>query len=197
MDSLLLKGIGMKSIDILCTDTLYAEMLLHELGAAGYNAYIGRSNAPDLIMIDLDTTPLLQGDCVLTFSYDKPADLKRPFDIIEMLELVQRKTKTEDSNAISLNNSAAGLHFSPYGRYAVYNGEKIELSELEYSLLLYLFERKGEIVSAKELSEKVFNDKENPNLVRVYISYLRNKIDEHLGIKMIETVRNKGYMLKG
>lgn len=181
----------MKSIDILCADTLYAKMLALELESIGYKANIGRSTTPDLIIVDLDTHIGVEGPFVLSFSREKQADLSRPFDIEDFLDLVKEKLLDEKEALPEVKKS--GLFVSPYERYAVYNDEKTELSELEHRLLLYLYNNKK--ASVEELSHNVFGEENNPNLVRVYINYLRNKFDNKYKVKLIITKRNTGYAL--
>ncbi|MBR5515025.1 MAG: response regulator transcription factor [Clostridia bacterium] len=182
----------MKSIDILCADLLYAEMLKLELERAGYSAHIGRSATPDLIICDLDTNEAVKGPFVLTFSRDKDAHLCRPFDIEEFLLLVSQKLSEEEVTE-NTEIKKSTLYVSPYERYAVYNNENIELSELEHRLLLYLYNNKSADIN--ELSLNVFGEESNPNLVRVYINYLRKKIDNRFKVRLITTKRNKGYCL--
>ena len=182
----------MKSVDILCGDPLYAEMLKYELKARGYRANIGRSSAPDLIIADLDGNFAVKGPFVLTFSREYGADLRRPFDIKELLEKIKEKL-AEETALPEEEKGKSGLYVSPYERHAVYNDEIIVLSELEHRLLLYLYNNKDADVN--ELSREVFGEDSNPNLVRVYINYLRKKIDNRFRIKLILTKRGKGYFL--
>lgn len=73
----------------------------------------------------------------------------------------------------------------------------IELTPREFSLLQYLLHRKGEVVSKYELLEHVWGepDADDPNVIQVYVGYLRRKVDEPFGTKSIRTVRGVGYRL--
>lgn len=181
----------MKSIDILSRDTLYAEMLALELQGAGLNAHVGKSAAPDLIICDLDTSEAVKGPFVLSFSREKEADLPRPFDTEMFVARVKEILSGSDKE--SKEEKKSGLYVSPYERYALYNEEHIELSELEHRLILYLYNNKRASIS--QLSREVFGEEDNPNLVRVYINYLREKIDNRFKVKLITTKRGFGYIL--
>ena len=80
---------------------------------------------------------------------------------------------------------------------AYYKGEKISLTQKEFSLLALLFENRGTPISREEALETVFKDAgTNTNVVDVYVNYLRSKIDHKFGIRMISTVRGCGYMIQ-
>jgi DNA-binding response OmpR family regulator len=60
-----------------------------------------------------------------------------------------------------------------------------------------LLARKGDAISKQELIDRVWGPQFNgdPNIVEVYISYLRKKIDLPFGRRSLETVRGFGYRL--
>ena len=178
----------MKQIDIICNDKLYTEMLCLELEAAGYKTERRYTGHADLLLCDAELKR--EGNCI-TFSDRYEADLIRPFEISELITLAEQKLKnTEERSDIY------SLWVCPESPYAVYRGTQIPLSELEHGILLYLYNRRNEYVSPKELAVAFFEDENMQNPVRVYISYLRNKLDEAFGVKLIYTAREKGYMLK-
>lgn len=77
------------------------------------------------------------------------------------------------------------------------NDKPIDLSPREYKLLLFLLENKNKVISRTQILNAVWgiNYDNNTNVVDVYISYLRNKIDENQH-KFIHTIKGTGYMLK-
>ncbi len=82
--------------------------------------------------------------------------------------------------------------------HTVQRGEvPIELTPREFSLLQYLLHKKGEVVSKYELLEHVWGepDADDPNVIQVYVGYLRRKVDEPFGTRSIRTVRGVGYRL--
>ena len=77
-------------------------------------------------------------------------------------------------------------------------GVLIELSAKEYQLLQYLLYNKGIVLSREKIENHIWNfDYEGgTNVVDVYISYLRKKIDGNHSQKLIRTVRGVGYVLR-
>ncbi len=175
----------MLCVQILSKDEIYREMLCLELRDAGYCT----EGSPGLLIVDADSYSPPEGNCI-TFSEKEGADLLRPFDIEELLSLIRQRLEGRKDESVSNE-----LYVSPDENLAVYRGKTVELSELEYRMLLYLYNRRGEAVSAEELALELFGDKNAKNPVRVYISYLRNKLDKTFIAGLITTCRNKGYML--
>lgn len=72
-------------------------------------------------------------------------------------------------------------------------GDPVKLSDTEYQLLCLLYEHKNQPVSA-EMAIPILGNTES-NKYNVYICYLRRKL-ERGAIRLIRTVRGKGYMLQ-
>ncbi|GIJ47729.1 DNA-binding response regulator [Virgisporangium aliadipatigenens] len=85
------------------------------------------------------------------------------------------------------------LALDPAGRTVTLAGEPVTLTTREYALLEYLMRRPGQVVSKIELLDHVWDAAADtaPNVVEVYIGYLRRK----LGRDLVETVRGAGYRL--
>ncbi|WP_114819928.1 response regulator transcription factor [Chryseobacterium sp. KLBC 52] len=77
------------------------------------------------------------------------------------------------------------------------NDKEIEFSPTEYKLFTFLMENKNKVLSRTQILHKVWGiDFDNTtNVVDVYISYVRNKIDE-TEQKIIHTVKGTGYLIK-
>ncbi|MFI7029912.1 response regulator transcription factor [Microbispora rosea] len=91
---------------------------------------------------------------------------------------------------------AGDLSLDPAAR-AVARGEApVELTPREFALLEYLMRRPGEVVSKPEILEHVWDTYDtDPNVVEVYVGYLRRKIDTPFGRAALQTVRGAGYRL--
>ena len=74
----------------------------------------------------------------------------------------------------------------------------ITLSSKEFSILEYLVNNQGIVLSRERIEQHIWNyDYEGgSNVVDVYIRYLRKKIDEGFEPKLIHTVRGAGYVLR-
>lgn len=81
----------------------------------------------------------------------------------------------------------------------VYRGNKeISLSSKEYSILRYMAQNAGIVLSRDKLEQHIWNYdfSGGSNVIDVYIRYLRKKIDEGYEKKLIHTVRGAGYVLR-
>ena len=76
-------------------------------------------------------------------------------------------------------------------------GQVIELTPREFSLLQLLARRRGEVLSRTQIASYVWdmNFDSDTNVVEVAIRRLRTKIDEGFDVKLIHTVRGMGYVL--
>ena len=74
----------------------------------------------------------------------------------------------------------------------------LDLSPREYSLLFALMNRAGQVLERYDLLELAWDGEyENrSNVIDVYISYLRQKIDKPFGTDSIQTIRGVGYRLR-
>jgi DNA-binding response OmpR family regulator len=76
--------------------------------------------------------------------------------------------------------------------------EEIRLTAQEFKLLRYLAENQGKVLSRSRMLEAVWDTHHDPgtNIVDVYISYLRGKVDRGQPEPLIHTVRGLGYVLE-
>jgi two-component system response regulator MprA len=124
--------------------------------------------------------------------------LVKPFDVGELkarLRALMRRANDADVPAGGL--SFAGLRLDP-GRHGVVVGEAFaELTRTEYQLLELLMRHPRQVLTHDVIYDRVWGYDFGPasNALRVYVSYLRRKL-EHAGApSMIRTVRGVGYML--
>jgi two-component system OmpR family response regulator len=93
---------------------------------------------------------------------------------------------------------AGALELDPASREVRRAGTLIPLSAKEFALLEALMRHPGVVLTRYQLIEQAW-DREydnRSNVVDVYISYLRDKIDRPFGTRAIETVRGVGYRLR-
>ncbi|MDE6905193.1 MAG: response regulator transcription factor [Lachnospiraceae bacterium] len=123
--------------------------------------------------------------------------LVKPFSFEELsarLRAMMRSSFHHTDNVLS----AADLILDT-ASHAVRRGDReISLSAKEYELLQYLMYNKGIVLSREKIENHIWNfDYEGgTNVVDVYISYLRKKIDTGHEKKLIHTIRGKGYVLR-
>lgn len=77
-------------------------------------------------------------------------------------------------------------------------GREIKLTLQEFKLLKLLMENKNRVLARTQILDTVWgiNYDTNTNVVDVYISYLRNKIDVEGTAKLIDTVKGRGYLIR-
>jgi len=94
---------------------------------------------------------------------------------------------------------AGDLSLDPARRQVRRDGVDVELTPREFALLEYLLRRRDEVVSKPEILQHVWDAhyEGDPNVVEVYIGYLRRKIDVPFGRHAVQTVRGAGYRLVG
>ena len=93
--------------------------------------------------------------------------------------------------------AAGDLRLDPAQRRVHRAGTEVALTPREFAVLEHLLRHPGEVVSKSELLTHVWdaNYDGDPNVVEVYIGYLRRKVDLPFGRHAIETVRGAGYRL--
>ena len=93
--------------------------------------------------------------------------------------------------------AAGDLTLDPATREVQRGGTDVRLTPREFSLLEYLLRRRGEVVPKSQILGHVWdgNYVGDPNVVEVYVGYLRRKIDAPFGRRAVETVRGVGYRL--
>lgn len=132
---------------------------------------------------------------------DSGADdyITKPFAIEELLARIRtvlRKTPQRKQEADLLK---VGELVLDTGRRQVTVGDvPVDLTKREFDLLQYLLENKGLVLSREAILEKVwgFDFEGETNAVDVYIRFLRAKIDEVFGLKLITTIRGVGYVIR-
>ena len=124
--------------------------------------------------------------------------LVKPFSIKELLARIRVLTRAKTGNEGGSKLIVGDLVMDVAGHVVKRAGEKIDLSPKEFALLEYMIHNKNMVLSREKIEDHIWNfDYEGgTNVVDVYISYLRRKIDDNHDVKMIRTVRGAGYMLK-
>ncbi|MBS5151171.1 MAG: response regulator transcription factor [Butyricicoccus pullicaecorum] len=123
--------------------------------------------------------------------------LVKPFDFDELLariRAVTRKYGTQKTSVLTL----ADLTVDTSGHTVTRGGTAIKLSAKEYAILEYLMQHQGTVVSRTQLENHVWNyDYEGgSNVVDVYITYLRKKLDGGFDKKLLHTVRGSGWVIR-
>ncbi|MBS5733635.1 MAG: response regulator transcription factor [Clostridiales bacterium] len=123
--------------------------------------------------------------------------LVKPFSFEELFARLRAMTRTSfgtTENVLRVDDLTLDRASQTVRR----GNREISLSAKEYALLEYLMLNSGVVLSRERIEDHIWNfDYEGgTNVVDVYISYLRKKIDEGEKTKLIHTVRARGYVLR-
>lgn len=186
-------------------------------------AFMAESNPYDLVILDLmlpklDGLTVLQrmrggGSAVpvlvLTARDEKEsivallnagADdyVAKPFDLGELLARAKaliRRGKGQSAAVLKVGD----LEINTADLSVRRGGTLVTLTAMEYRVLEYLAHRPGAVVPKTELLEHLydFNWERFSNVIEVYVSGLRRKLEDSGDTKLIHTLRGQGYMLRG
>lgn len=123
--------------------------------------------------------------------------LVKPFSFDELTARIRALTRTVAGNPTNLY-TLADLVLNTETHMVKRGGKAIILTAREYMLLEYLLRNKGKVLSRQKIEDNIWNyDYEGgTNVVDVYISYLRKKIDDGYEKKLIHTVHGIGYCMR-
>lgn len=123
--------------------------------------------------------------------------LTKPFSFEELLARIAalaRRTGTAATGRIQIADLSVDTE-----ALRVWRGEdEVQLTAQEFRLLRHLAEHRGRVQTRTRLLETVWDMHDDPgsNIVDVYMSYLRGKLDKGRAPKLLHTVRGVGYVLE-
>ena len=120
--------------------------------------------------------------------------LSKPFSyvvLVARLRALVRRGSAPQPAVLSIDD----LELDPVTRECRRAGQDVALTPREFAVLATLLRRDGGVVSKQEILDEVWGHEftGDPNIVEVYVRYLRRKIDSPFGVDTIETVRHVGY----
>lgn len=160
--------------------------VLKSLRAAG-------KNTPVLFLTARDTVE----DRVKGLDIGANDYLIKPFSFEELAARIRTMIRTAVGSSTNVYE-IADLRLDTGTQEVTRAGKEIKLSSKEYALLQYLMINKGIVISREKIEDHIWNfDYDGgTNVVDVYISYLRKKIDGDHDTKLIHTYRGRGYTIK-
>lgn len=131
---------------------------------------------------------------------DSGADdyVTKPFAIEELLARIRAALRDSGNKRTGGVLSAGPVSMDVERHQVSVNGQDVELTKKEFDLLRCLLENKGRVLTRESLLDAVwgFDFVGETNSVDVYIRFLRGKLDDSFGIKLIHTIRGVGYVIK-
>ena len=189
-------------------------------GEEGY--HLAAMNQYDLIILDL-MLPKIDGLEVLTRLRDKKVStpillltakdavddkvtglnkgaddyLTKPFAFSELLARIRsllRRGQAETQTELKVGDLVLDMVSHKVSR----DGEEIELTGKEYSLLEYFMRNEGKVLTRTMIAEHVwdYNFDTFTNVIDVYVNHLRKKIDKKYPAKLLHTLRGVGYVMR-
>lgn len=126
--------------------------------------------------------------------------LVKPFAFPELLARIRSLLRRTAPAAEPLRKTLADLVVDLEARRVWRAGKPIELTPREFDLLVYLLRQPGQVVSREMLAQEVWRETNRltplDNVIDVHVAHLRRKVDGERPVKLIQTVRGMGFMLR-
>jgi DNA-binding response OmpR family regulator len=125
--------------------------------------------------------------------------LVKPFAFPELVARI-RSLLRRSGPAESLKKNIADLVLDLEARRVLRAGRVIELTPREFDLLAYLLRHRGQTVTREMLAREVWRETSRitplDNVIDVHVAHLRRKVDEGHSVRLIQTIRGVGFVLR-
>lgn len=152
------------------------------------------ARVPVLLLTALGTTTdKLQG-----FGNGADDYLVKPFDFAELVARVGALTRRASAQPHGARLAFADVLMDTTSRTVARAGQPLRLTTREFNLLELLLRHPGRVLSRGEIAENGWDESfdAGSNVIDVYVSYLRKKVDHGFPTKLIHTVTGAGYVLR-
>jgi two-component system, OmpR family, response regulator len=124
--------------------------------------------------------------------------LAKPFALTELLARVEALARRRSAAADQSRLAIGDLEIDLLGRVVRRAGQRIELTEREFRILVFLVRNADHVVTRSMLLEHVWDYHFDPqtNIIDQHLSRLRQKVDRNPDATLIETVRGAGYVIR-
>src|SRR5262249_36688391 len=128
---------------------------------------------------------------------DSGADdyLVKPFSLAELRARLRALARRPSLNSAAKTLRVGDLSLDPASHVVSRGGRPIALTKTEFALLETLMRAPGRVQTRQALIDQVWEgrDDHRSNVIEVYVSYLRAKVDRPFGRRSIKTVHGVGY----
>ena len=194
---------GREGLDKACSDyfdLLILDVMLPSLNGVEVLRRLRQKSDMPVVML---TAKEEMNDKILGLDIGADDYMTKPFAIEELLARIRVIFKRMDNYKASKPQNDSILRIKGVNldidRYTVtYKEKNIDLTKREFELLKYMMQNKNLVITREMILAKVWGYEYmgDTNVVDVYIRYLRSKIDDQFGIKLIHTIRGVGYQIK-
>ena len=124
--------------------------------------------------------------------------LVKPFSLEELVARITAVLRRSGVDRAAEDLRCADLHMDDDAHLVTRGGEDVALSPTEYNLLRFLLVNQGRVVSKAQILDHVwdYDFGGDGGVVETYIGYLRRKLDNGDGPRLIKTIRGVGYTLR-
>jgi DNA-binding response OmpR family regulator len=179
------------------------DLVILDINLPGMNGYelcrFIRSKNLNLPVIMLTSMSTLN-DKIEGYNVGADDYLVKPFEFRELILKIRALLKRTLSEHLPVGNMlrANGLEMNLDNKEVMRDGQKINLTAKEFQLLEYFLRNKNRVLSRADIAVNVWDIdfESNTNVIDVYVSYLRNKVDKKFSVKLIQTHVGMGYILK-
>jgi DNA-binding response OmpR family regulator len=195
-------GKGLELINELKPDLLILDLMLPDMSGFEICKKVSKEYAIPVVMITAksDTFDKILGielgaDDYITKPFDTREVIVRIKAIFRRISLTSESRENDDFEAL---NVCEDIIIYKEKREVLKGNSKIELTNKEYELLLFLAENKGRVFSRSVLLDKVwgFEFVGDTRTVDIHVQRLRKKLDENKSTSIIETIFGVGYKLR-
>ena len=191
---------------IKCIDTIPLDLAILDVMIQGKNGfeicrYIREKKLKfPIIML---TAKIEDNDKIKGLTLGADDYITKPFNPLELVARVKSalrrytlyNTDEKNNDIIEIN----GLVIDKDEHKCLLYDKKVDLTPMEFEILLYLASNRGKVISSEELFEKVWKEKyfDSNNTVMVHIRRIREKLGENTkNPKFIKTVWGVGYKIE-
>ena len=151
-----------------------------------------KSQIPILLVTAKDDV----SDKIIGLDYGADDYIVKPFEYGELSARIRTNLRGAEKKEKKLEYG--GISMDLASREVKKDSKKVELSKTEFDLLELFLENKGIVLTREKILGRVWGDSYygNPNVLEVYVRYLRNKLESKGKDSLIKTIRGVGYSLK-
>ena len=176
-------------------DLVLLDIMLPALSGMEVLRRLRRESAMPVIMLTARDTVV---DKVSGLDMGADDYITKPFAIEELLARIRAALRKRPAAQEAPRLTCGPLVMDVERHEVTVKGTEVELTRREFDLLRCLLEHKEKVLTREALLDHVwgFDFAGETNAVDVYIRFLRSKIDERFGVKIIHTVRGVGYVIR-
>ncbi|MDD7793591.1 response regulator transcription factor [Clostridium sp. 'White wine YQ'] len=193
--------IGMKLIAEYKPDLLILDLMLPDISGFEICKRVSKEYTIPVVMLTAKSDTI---DKILGIELGADDYITKPFDIREVVVRIKaifrrigQISESTVTNKFEVIKLSSDTEIYKDKREVIKDNYRVDLTNKEFDLLLFLAENRGRVFSRAELLDRVwgFEFVGDTRTVDIHVQRLRKKLDKNKGISIIETVFGVGYKL--